>query len=159
MIILTQEMFFEAAGTLGPFLKEMDKYLRAREFQARIEEKPALKCTYLNPATKRAVTNFALKAGGSAAHIYGDNAAKYADFLQALPEDMLKSIRKGVKCKRLADPDACNPKCIMGYEFVLDGETKQKCRYMNFKFTMTHENLAYIRGLIERECEVKTPKP
>lgn len=45
----------------------------------------------------------------------------------------------------------CNPKCIMGYTFVLDGEQYQKCRYMAFQPTLSEENNPYIKQFLEKE--------
>lgn len=53
--------------------------------------------------------------------------------------------------KRLIHPDDCNPKCIMGYTFVLDGEQYQKCRYMAFQLTLNEENNPYIKQFLEKE--------
>ncbi len=48
-------------------------------------------------------------------------------------------------------PDDCNPKCIMGYTFALDGEQYQKCRYMAFQPTLSEENNPYIKQFLEKE--------
>ena len=62
-----------------------------------------------------------------------------------------KEIKKASVCKRLINPDDCNPKCIMGYTFVLDGEQYQKCRYMAFQPTLSEENNPYINQFLENE--------
>ena len=56
-------------------------------------------------------------------------------------------------CKRLINPDDCNPKCVMGYTFALDGEQYQKCRYMAFQPTLSEENNPYIRQFLEKELQ------
>jgi hypothetical protein len=49
-------------------------------------------------------------------------------------------------------PDGdCNPKCIMGYSFSLDGEAYQKCRYMAFLPTLSEENNPHIKDFLEHE--------
>ena len=50
-------------------------------------------------------------------------------------------------------PDDCNPKCIMGYTFALDGEQYQKCRYMAFQPTLSEENNPYIEQFLEKELQ------
>ena len=69
-------------------------------------------------------------------------------------EKMKKEIRKASACKRLINPDDCNPKCIMGYTFVLDGEWHQKCRYMAFQLTLSEESNPYIMQFLEKELRV-----
>ncbi len=51
--------------------------------------------------------------------IYGVHVNDYEDILETLPDEMVHAILKAPICKRMADPDACNPKCSMGYDFWL----------------------------------------
>ena len=62
-----------------------------------------------------------------------------------------KEIKKASVCKRLVNPDDCNPKCVMGYTFMLDGERYQKCRYMAFQPALSEENNPYIMEFLEKE--------
>lgn len=64
-----------------------------------------------------------------------------------------KEIKKASVCKRLINPDDCNPKCIMGFTFVMDGEKYQKCRYMAFQPTLSEENNPYIKQFLEKELQ------
>ena len=64
-----------------------------------------------------------------------------------------KEIKKASVCKRLVNSDDCNPKCVMGFTFMLDGEQYQKCRYMAFQPTLSEENNSYIRQFLEKELE------
>ena len=73
------------------------------------------------------------------------------DILDTLPEKVKKEIKKASVCKRLINPDDCNPKCVMGYTFVLDGQQYQKCRYMAFQPTLSEENNLYIKQFLEKE--------
>lgn len=52
-------------------------------------------------------------------------------------------------CKRLINPDHCNPKCAMGYDFIMDRERYQKCRYMAFMPTLSEENNSYIKEFFQ----------
>ena len=83
--------------------------------------------------------------------IYPEHIGEYQSFLDTLPEKVKKEIKKASACKRLINPDDCNPKCVMGYTFVLDGEQYQKCRYMAFQPTLSEENNPYIRQFLEKE--------
>ena len=83
--------------------------------------------------------------------IYPEHIQEYQSFLDTLPEKVKKEIKKASVCKRLINPDDCNPKCIMGYTFVLDGEQYQKCRYMAFQPALSEENNPYIKQFLEKE--------
>lgn len=83
--------------------------------------------------------------------IYPEHIGEYQNFLDTLPEKAKKEIKKASVCKRLIHPDGCNPKCIMGYTFILDGEQYQKCRYMAFQLTLSEENNPYIKQFLEKE--------
>ena len=83
--------------------------------------------------------------------IYPEHIQKYQSFLDTFPEKIKKEIKKASVCKRFINPDDCNPKCVMGYTFVLDGEQYQKCRYMAFQPTLSEENNPYIRQFLEKE--------
>ena len=78
-------------------------------------------------------------------------------FLDTLPEKVKKEIKNASVCKRLLNPDDCNPKCAMGYTFSLDGEQYQKCRYMAFQITLSEENNSYIRQFLEKELQADSP--
>lgn len=66
---------------------------------------------------------------------------------------MKKDIKKGSACKRLIHPNDCNPKCVMGYPFEMDGEQYQKCRYMAFMPALSAENNPHIKLFLENERE------
>ena len=88
--------------------------------------------------------------------IYPEHIQEYQSFLDTLPEKVKKEIKKASVCKRLINPDDCNPKCAMGYSFTLDGEPYQKCRYMAFQPTLSEENNPYIKQFLEKELYFKS---
>ena len=53
----------------------------------------------------------------------------------------------------MIDPDSCNPKCPMGYDFLLKGERYRKCRSNAFMFPVCRGNNPFIGKLILREAE------
>ena len=83
--------------------------------------------------------------------IYPEHIQRYQNFLDTLPEKAKKEIMKASVCKRLVNPDDCNPTCVMGYTFALDGVQYQKCRYMAFQLTLSEENNPYIKQFLEEE--------
>ena len=69
------------------------------------------------------------------------------------PRRMKTEIRKASVCKRLLDPNDCNPRCRMGYTFVMEREQYQKCRYMAFLLTLNEESHPYILQLLHKELD------
>lgn len=107
--------------------------------------------SYSHPKTKRSMLNLLFRKKGLIARIYGDNIGKYPEFLDSLPENMEKEIGKAGTCKRLIDPQDCNPRCVKGYDFFVRGNRYQKCRYSCFQFTMSPESIPAITEFIEKE--------
>lgn len=68
---------------------------------------------------------------------------------------MKNEIKKASVCKRLINPADCNPKCVMGYDFLMDNERFQKCRYMAFFPTLSEENNPYIKSFLQHEIELQ----
>ncbi len=99
------------------------------------------------------MATFVSRKSGMKLRIYPEHIQEYQSFLDTLPEKAKKEIRKASVCKRLIYPDDCNPKCVMGYTFVLDGEQYQKCRYMAFQPSLSEENNPYIMQFLEKELQ------
>ena len=89
--------------------------------------------------------------------IYPEHIREYQGFLNGLPEKMKKDIQNASVCKRLVNPNDCNPRCAMGYTFEMDGEQYQKCRYMAFMPTLSAENNPYIKLFLKNELECGQP--
>lgn len=100
---------------------------------------------------KKTVANFVSRKKGPVARIYGYNVSKYIDFMETLPDSMIKSIAKAPVCKRLLDPSTCNSRCSTGFDFTVKGTHHQKCKYNCFMFEITAENDPYIKGFLEHE--------
>lgn len=107
--------------------------------------------SYSSKQTKKASAAFICRKTGVKLRIYPENTGNYGDFLNTLPDEMKKEIKKASVCKRLIDPNECNPKCVMGYDFYLDNEHYQKCRYMAFQLSLNSENNPYIKAFLEKE--------
>ncbi|HHV12585.1 MAG TPA: hypothetical protein GXX75_20120 [Clostridiales bacterium] len=107
--------------------------------------------SYILPQTNKTLATFVCRKTGVKLRIYPRNLNSYGDFLNTLPDKMKKDIRKASPCKRLINPDDCNPKCVMGYDFLMDGEHYQKCRYMAFMPILSDENNPFIISFLEKE--------
>ncbi|WP_455683943.1 hypothetical protein [Thomasclavelia sp.] len=139
------------------FVQELNDYLINNN--CKYDIKPAKNgylVSYVLKDSKRTLATFVIRKSGVKLRIYPENINKYQDFLNTLPSKMKKDIKKASICKRLINPDDCNPKCVKGYNFILDDETYQKCRYMAFMPTLNNENNLYIKQFLEQEltCRV-----
>ena len=104
-------------------------------------------------SNKRTLATFVFRKTGIKLRIYPEHIQEYQSFLDTLPQKAKKEIEKASVCKRLINPDDCNPKCIMGYTFEMDRVQYQKCRYMAFQPTLSEENNPYIMRFLENELE------
>ena len=87
--------------------------------------------SYLFQNTKKTLATFVCRKTGIKIKIFPQRLNEYVEFLDTLPEKMKKEITKASVCKRLVNPNDCNPKCVMGYDFIMDKKRYQKCRYMH----------------------------
>ena len=104
---------------------------------------------------KRVIANFVFRKSGLVIRIYGDAVNQYNDFLETLPDEMVKAIGKAPVCKRLIDITKCNPKCRMGYQFTLHGVLQKKCQYNCFMFTVNFESIPFISDFLGRELTAR----
>ena len=112
--------------------------------------------SYILPEPKRTLASFVFRKAGIKLRIYPEHIKEYESFLDLLPEKMKKDIRKASVCKRMVNPEDCNPKCIMGYRFSMDGEPYEKCRYMAFMPFLNEENNPFIRQFLEHELQMNS---
>ena len=104
---------------------------------------------------KRVILNFVFRKSGLVTRIYGDAVNQYIDFIQTLPDSMIKAIVKAPTCKRLIDITKCNQRCRMGYDFMLKDARQIKCRYNSFMFAVNHETAPFIEAFIENELNAR----
>ena len=132
------------------FIKELNDYLTENGCKVTIEEKKnGYLASYKHTKLKKTILNKLFRKNGMFIRIYGDNAEKYLDFLNSMPEEMKTAIDKSPQCKRLVE-NGCNPKCI-GYDIVIDEKRHQKCRYSCYQFLVSDENNPYIKSFVENE--------
>lgn len=127
------------------FVNHINDYLLERGCRCDVKSaKSGYLVSYVSASTKRTLATFVSRKSGMKLRIYPEHIEEYQSFLGSLPEKMKKEIRKASACKRLLNPEACNPKCVMGYTFEMDGVQHQKCRYMAFMPALSEENNSYI---------------
>ena len=152
-------MFLETVDErLRSFVSQINGYLTANGCKCDIKlQKSGYIVSYVLNVSKRTLATFVFRKTGMKLRIYPEHIQEYQSFLDTLPEKIKKEIKKASACKRLINPDDCNPKCAMGYTFSLDGEQYQKCRYMAFQITLSEENNSYIRQFLEKELQADSP--
>ena len=57
--------------------------------------------------------------------------------------------------KETVNPDDCNSRCLMGFDFILDGERQQKCRNSGFMFFLDDETKPYVNDMVLREMQLR----
>lgn len=149
------DIFLETVDVrLRSFVSQIHTYLTENGCSCDIKlQKSGYVVSYVLNSSKRTLATFIPRKTGMKLRIYPEHLQEYQNFLDTLPEKVKKEIKKASVCKRLADPHACNPKCTMGYTFMLDGEPYQKCRYMAFQPALSEENDPYIRQFLEKELQ------
>ena len=150
---ITFEGFLEAvAPDCREFIGKFDRLLRDDGYKLKLESKASgLFASYSHPVSKRSIANLFFRKKGFFARIYADNCGQYAGFLDKLPPEMEREIARAPACKRLLNPDDCNPKCVMGYDFTVRDNRYKKCRYSCFQFEVTPGSMPVIAGFVANE--------
>lgn len=132
------------------FITELHQDLTAKGCKIAVKEaKSGYVVSYLYD--KKTVVNFVFRKKGLFVRIYANHIQGYMAFLDILPDAMVKTIQAAPVCKRLVNPNDCNARCAMGYDFMLHGERLQKCRNNAFMFLLCEENNAFIKTFLHNE--------
>ena len=146
------DTFLESTGASRDFVEEINRLLLDSNCTREIKTaKSGFTVSYLMQDTKKTLATFVCRKTGIKIRIFPQRLPAYMEFLDTLPTKMKKEIAKASVCKRLINPEDCNPKCVMGYDFIMDKAHYQKCRYMAFMPTITEESTPYIIKLLEKE--------
>ncbi len=150
--------FLETTGAVRHFVEAINEQLLDSGCRREIKTaKSGFTVSYLSQDTKKTVATFVCRKSGVKIRILPQRLNEYVEFLDTLPAKMKKEIAKASACKRLANPNDCNPKCAMGYEFIMDKEHYQKCRYMAFMLSITEESIPYIRKFLQLDGAASKP--
>ena len=149
--------FMEVAGHEHvDFITALHDFMTENECTAEIKEAASgYVVSYIHKPSNRTVANYVFRKKGLMMRIYADNIASYMDILSNWPVAMKETIKKSGVCKRLINPEACNGRCFMGFDFILDGERQQKCRNGGFMFFLDEETKPHIRKMIECEMLIR----
>lgn len=143
--------FLSAAGKDSALIVEIDGFLAERGCLREISTAKSGYTVSYQLFGHKTLATFVCRKTGVKLRIYPQNIKNYESFLDTVPDKMKKEIIKASVCKRLVNPAACNPKCVTGYDFVMDGERYQKCRYMAFMPSVTSETTPFILEFLEKE--------
>ena len=136
------------------FATKLHNELLQGGFKPKVElKKSGFFVSYSHSKTKRSILNLLLRKKGLKVRIYADNHDKYADFIGCLPESMENEIAKASVCRRLVNPEDCNPRCVMGYDFLIRGDRYQKCRYSCFEFEVNPHSILVISDFVNSEMK------
>lgn len=105
---------------------------------------------------KKTIANYIFRKKGMFVRIYANHVNQYSEFMDTLPDGMIEVIREAPVCKRLVNPADCNPKCAMGYDFILRGERLQKCRISAFQFLVCDQDKPFIQAFLLREADASS---
>lgn len=140
-----------------PLASEINDFLLAQGCKCEIKTaKSGFTVSYILSQTKKTLATFVCRKTGVKMRIFPQGLNVYENFLETLPEKMKKDIRKASPCKRLLNPDDCNPKCMMGYDFHMEDTHYQKCRFMAFMPSLNEENQPFIKEFLENELKVQS---
>ncbi|MDR0326220.1 MAG: hypothetical protein LBI19_09025 [Oscillospiraceae bacterium] len=103
--------------------------------------------SYSHGKSKRVLLNFVFRKSGLVVRLYGDHVNQYMDFLETLPDKMVKAIEKATECR------LCNERCNKGYSFSIKETEYQKCRYSCFMFPVDAESIPFIMTFLESEIK------
>jgi len=155
--IIPFETFVESAGVEHTdFINSLHENLANANCKAEIKEAASgYVVSYIHIPTKRTVINYVFRKKGLMLRIYADNVARYMEILETFPNTMKDLIKKSGPCKRLLNPNDCNSRCLMGFDFILDGERQQKCRNGAFMFPLNDETKPYVNDMVLREIQLR----
>jgi hypothetical protein len=147
--------FVEAAGPEhADFIHALHDYMTEQDCKMELKEAAnGYVVSYVHKPSNRTAANYVFRKKGPMMRIYADNVPSYIEILADWPASMKDAVKKAGPCKRLLNPEDCNSRCPMGYDFVLDGQQQQKCRYGGFMFFLDDETKPHLRNMMEREMQ------
>ena len=155
-VIPFSDFVIAAGADHEEFISRLHDFMQENGCTAEIKESASGHVvSYVHKPTKRTIANYVFRKKGLMLRMYADNVAAYLDELAHWPASMKAAVKKSGVCKRLLDPTACNSRCLGGYDFVLDGEPQQKCRYGCFMFFVDDETKPSLLKLVESEMKAR----
>jgi len=157
-VIIPFSSFIEAAGLEHiDFINTLHQYMEENDCKTEIKEAAnGYVVSYIHKPSKRTIINYVFRKEGLLMRVYADNVSAYVDMLTDWPDSMKDTVKKAGICKRLIDPEKCNARCLGGFDFTLDGDQQQTCRYAGFMFLLSDETKPCLQKMVE--CEMQARK-
>lgn len=154
------EDFLMTAGVKHEaFIVNLHTFMLANNCIVSIKEaKSGYVVSYVYQPQKRTVANYVFRKNGVMLRIYADNISQYMEILEQWPASMKETIAKAGPCKRLLSPDACNPNCLKGFDFIMAHSRHQKCRNSGFMFLLDDTTKPYLDTMMKQEMKYRTEK-
>ncbi len=134
------------------FYNELNELLTQNGYIEKVElKKFGYGLSYSHKSTKKSLINFVPRKKGTYIRIYGNHTDNYREKLTTLPDSMIKELGKGHECKRMSDPDACNSRCSMGVNILIERELHAKCRFAALFFLIATEKYEAIKDILTSE--------
>jgi hypothetical protein len=141
------------------FYNEINELLTKNGYMEKVDlKKFGYGLSYYNKSSKKSIINFQTRKKGTYIRIYGNHTDNYLESFTKLPISMIQELEKGHECKRMTDPNACNSRCSMGVNILIDGELYGKCRFAALFFLITSEKYDAIKELLVAEMNERTLK-
>jgi len=112
---------------------------------------------YTMPNSRKGILNFYLRKKGLRMRITVVNADNHAHWLNSLPAHMVNQISKKNTCVKLTENCECLDTC-MGFDFYINENHFQKCRFYCFQFDVDAESMPYFYALLEGELMAREQK-
>ena len=126
------------------FVQAMHEKLIEKNFKIKIESKASgFFVSYSHSKTKRSLLNFLFRKNGLLVRIYPSNTEV------KVPSDLTASMKKEIE--KSPDCKLCNDKCPKGYNFSINGQLYDRCRYNAFLFAVTEESKSVLTEWIQAE--------
>lgn len=155
-VIAFEEFLMAVPQGQRAFVADLHDDLSGRGYTFKITEKASgYLLSYNHPATKNVLLNYVFRKSGILMRLYADEIVSYMALLQELPAAMKEKVAKAPNCRRMLDPAACNPRCKMGYDFLMDDQRHQKCRMNAFLLLIDEESAPHLLGLVKQEVAAR----
>jgi len=139
------EFLSEVPEEYRDFVSKTDNFLTAGGYKQKIEKKTSgASASYIHPGTKRLFLQFYFRNKALYMDLYTVVFNDYVDFLDRLPQCIAEEINKFSNCRKMINPDDCNPLCGMGYDFEIKGTRYQKCGYNRVRIPVNPESMGIL---------------
>ena len=155
--LLFDDFIITVACEQRQFVTELHGYLQEQGCKTEVKTaKSGYLLSYI--LNKKTVANYVFRKKGIMIRIYADNVNSYPKALADLPDEMLTSIEAAPICKRMENLSACNQRCPMGYDFLINDKRYQKCRNNAFMFLLTDISNPHIKAIMQSEVAARKLK-